>query len=375
MPSVEERYSTRLGATRYFVRVRDPRTGKFTSRTFATRPEADRLKRDIDNRGAAWALDEMAREAEENAEPTLDDWAKIHFSAMPNASPGTVARYRRIYAARWSPRLGTMQLSRITRVDVATALAEQTGSDKTVENAWGVLSHMLSRAARDGYIPRSPCADVTPGRRTAHEEVEHRFLTREEFWRVLDATPEHWRPLVMMLGGTGMRWGEAAALTVGDVDVAAATVRVSKAERPDPTDAGKRIIGPTKTKQSKRTITLPPEVVDALRPLLNRPRSARVFLPPRGGELRHRTFYVNIWREKCLAGAKLDDPQPRLHDLRHSHVAWLIAAGAPLPVIQRRLGHSTIATTNDVYGHLLPDVQRAAAEAASLVFQRPAELE
>ena len=44
----------------------------------------------------------------------------------------------------------------------------------------------------------------------------------------------------------------------------------------------------------------------------------------------------------------------RFHDLRHTHVAWLIAGGAPLPHIQARLGHESITTTIDTYGHLLP---------------------
>src|SRR5829696_10449866 len=44
----------------------------------------------------------------------------------------------------------------------------------------------------------------------------------------------------------------------------------------------------------------------------------------------------------------------RTHDLRHTHLAWLIAGGAPLPHIQARLGHQSITTTIDTYGHLLP---------------------
>lgn len=47
-------------------------------------------------------------------------------------------------------------------------------------------------------------------------------------------------------------------------------------------------------------------------------------------------------------------PRFRFHDLRHTHVAWLVAGGAPLPHIQARLGHESITTTIDTYGHLLP---------------------
>jgi hypothetical protein len=51
---------------------------------------------------------------------------------------------------------------------------------------------------------------------------------------------------------------------------------------------------------------------------------------------------------------KLGVPPFRFHDLRQTHVPWLIAGGAPLPHIQARLGHEAITTTIDTYGHLLP---------------------
>ena len=55
-----------------------------------------------------------------------------------------------------------------------------------------------------------------------------------------------------------------------------------------------------------------------------------------------------------------------MHDLRHSHASALIAAGIPLPVIQRRLGHESIQTTVDVYGHLAPEAYAGAASAIDL---------
>lgn len=374
MPSVQSRVLADK-TVRYFVRVRDPRPGRrlFTSRPFATKPEAEMFCRDVDNRGVERALDELDRLAGDESELTLDEWAETHFDSLTKPTADTVDRYRRIYRAHWSPALGSLRLSQITRVDVARALNQVGGKDKTVRNAWGVLTHMLKTATADGLIARSPTVGVQLGRRTEHEDLEHRYLTHDEWWQVLDACPEFWRPLLWMLGGTGMRWGEMAALNVGDIDAETMVVRITKAEKRDPLTS-QPIVGPTKSRKSRRTVTLPVEVVDAVRPLLARPKSARLFLPPNDGPLRHRTFYVDIWRKKCLAGAGLDDPQPRLHDLRHSHVAWLIAAGVPLPVIQQRLGHEKITTTIDTYGHLMPDVQRAAADAASMVLRRPPEL-
>jgi len=55
--------------------------------------------------------------------------------------------------------------------------------------------------------------------------------------------------------------------------------------------------------------------------------------------------------------------RPRVHDLRHTHASWLIHEGVPLPIIQRRLGHESIQTTVDTYGHIMPDAAAAAAGA------------
>jgi integrase len=368
MPGIETRKIT--GGVRYVVRVRDSVRGRYTSATFATEPEAERFVRDCDDRGVTWALEEYRRAKDEADELTLDQWAEVHFAALTEPSASTVARYRRIYRATWQPALGHLRLSRIGRVDVAKALNAVRGRDKTVLNAWGVLTHMLKLAAQDGLIARSPTIGVRPSRSTEHEDVEHRYLSEAEFWAVLQATPPYWRPLVTMLAGTGMRWGELAALNVGDVDLEQMVVRITKAEKADPDHPSRVVIGPTKSRKSRRTVTLPTEVAEAIAPLCDRPRTARLFLPPNGGPLRHRTFYRDIWLRKSVEGSGIDAPAPRLHDLRHSHVAWLIAAGIPLPVIQARLGHEKITTTIDTYGHLQPDIQRAAADAASMVLAR-----
>jgi integrase len=389
MPKIEERPLKRGGevvGTRYVVRVRrpDPQPGQgvFTSATFATKPEAIRFNKDIEEGDVAFALAEYERRGAEANELTLDEWAEKHFDALTKASPGTVARYRKMYAARWSPRLGRKRLSTITRTDVAAALNAQVGSDKTLKNAWAVLTHMLKLAAQDGLIPKSPTIGVGLPRRTEHERVEHRYLAMDEYQAVLDATPEFWRPLVAMLGASGMRWGEAVALTVGDLDLDTGAVRITKAEKRDDSVPGGLTIGPPKSRKARRTVILPREVLPMLEPLTRteegkpRRRDERLFTAPRGGNVRHRTFYRLVWANAITASG-IAEPRPRLHDLRHSHVAWLIAAGVSLPVIQARLGHEKITTTIDTYGHLLPDVMQAAADAASLVFRprQPRELE
>ena len=79
-----------------------------------------------------------------------------------------------------------------------------------------------------------------------------------------------------------------------------------------------------------------------------------VFTSRTGLPLHNGDFYTHVWRKLMTTVAAEGLAPFRFHDLRHTHVAWLIAGGAPLPHIQARLGHESITTTIDTYGHLLP---------------------
>lgn len=357
-------YVSKDGVTTWQVRFR--LGGIQTSLTFPTQHEADQFARDCEQRGTQWAWDNYQADEVAAAEMTLSEWAERHFKAMPHVSPATLENYKRDWERRWEPHLGHLKLSRITREHVTAALAKQEGSDKTIENAWGTLSGIFKMAVLDGHLGRSPTAGVKLGTNTSHETTEHRYLTADEFMQVLDDTAPRYQPLAWTLGGTGARWSEATALTVADVDLDAAIIRVNKAWKRDRA-AGRSYVGPPKTAKAKRTITLPNEVVNALDPLVDgRKRGELVFTNRNGDFVKHQPFYREHWVKRCTKN--LDEPRPRIHDLRHSHVAWLLASGVGLPVIQARLGHEKITTTIDTYGHLLPDLHVQAADAASRVF-------
>lgn len=329
------------------------------------------------DRAVAWWNSQLDRT---ETGPTTDAWFTRYLDASTGITEGTRITYRRTYDRVWSPAIGAKPVAAVAREDIAHVINDlserQQKSDKTVRNAYGVIASALKVAVADQVIPTTPCAKIRLPRRTEHTATEMRFLDYHDWDRLLATLPVHYRPLFTTLIGTGMRWGEAEALTVGDVDLEPTPVlRITKAAKWDASKAT-RTVGPTKTRRSRRTVTLPGPVIDAITPLLaGRPRSSRLFTAPRGGELRHRTVY-DEWK-KAIERAGLD-PQPRIHDLRHTHVAWLIAQGVPLPVIQARLGHESIQTTVDRYGHLLPDLQIAAASAAAAPMQgltpRPAAL-
>lgn len=237
---------------------------------------------------------------------------------------------------------------------------------KTIHNAHGLLHSVLAAAVANRLIKANPCEGT---KLTKGDAREMRFLTRAEAERLIAALPAHYRALVVVALGTGLRWAELAGLRVGRVDLVARTISV--VETLNELTDGSLVWGPPKTKHSKRTIRIPHEVVEALRPLLagKTPR-ALVFVTPRGAEMRPRNFR-RVWLA-ALDRAGLEPPRAkgvrrtegvRFHDVRHTHVSWLIAAGRHLTAISRRLGHASITITSDRYGHLLPDVDDGIVDA------------
>ncbi|MDR7278896.1 tyrosine-type recombinase/integrase [Catenuloplanes atrovinosus] len=221
---------------------------------------------------------------------------------------------------------------------------------KSVRNCHGVLHTILGAAVVARKMRSNPCSETRLPQAPHHEM---RFLSEPEIGRLLGAVPEHWRPLVVLLVSTGLRWGEAIALRPQDIDVLGGKLTVVRAMH-ELSSTGAIVFTEPKTERSRRTVTFPQRPVGEVLagPVATRARGELVFRSPRGSEVRTRNFRRGWIKWVSVAG--LDGL--RIHDLRHTHAALLISAGVPLTAIQRRLGHSSIAVTSDLYGHLLPVV-------------------
>lgn len=365
---------------RWQVRYRDT-ASRETSQRFDTEAEALKFCIDLDAYGVSRA-EELLYERLSTPEGdivTLDQWIEKYIRTRTKASAGTKAKYRTNWKRSFGEKIGGLPITKITADDVAEVVIwlseEEELSDKTVANFHGLLAGAMKVAHGRGMIPINPCLEISLPRRTEHETEEPRFLTEEEYEKVRAKFHKHFLPLLDTTAGTGIRWGEAAALEVRDVDFRQKRLKITKAVKWHP-NASERVVGPPKTKQSRRTIVLPDPVVAILAEAVqDKAPDDLLFTMPKGGPLWHRTFWSRYW-VAAVTSAGLTDPRPRWHDLRHSHASWLISRGVPLTVIQRRLGHSSIVVTSDLYGHLLPDVQVAEADAAAHVFlgQRAKEL-
>lgn len=410
MRAVEERQTAK--GPRFYVRFREGKSAKAkpTSITFTSRKKAETFAHELDILGWAEAVKRVeAREARRGL-PTLDEYAHDHIASLSNVTEGTRISYERIYERVWSPEFGHEILADITRPQISRAvlkLSESGRSDKTVANAHGVLAAIMNYAVLDGHIPASPCKGVKLPRKTSHESAEMVVLDYDQYDTLLAEIPEHYRPLVITLIGTGIRWGEAEALEGRDLVLGGKqpSLTVRRAIKWDVSKASRKP-GPTKTRAGNRTIELAPEVVDALKIAMNgRQASERVFLAPKGGGIRHRTFWSDVWRPalfragqcpthaepgckcgtahptRCQVHTAAPDPcgcdgtisRPmRIHDLRHTFASWLLASGVPIHVVQNLLGHESIKTTVDTYTHLMPEARRAAADAVGSIMGRRA---
>lgn len=351
-------YTAKDGAKTYRVRFRlGP---KQTTESFYKKADAVTFAKILDATGTTDALAWLSAKQDTHGGHalTFGQWHEHYVDQLTGVTSRTKDDYRAL-RRRYLADLDPLPLPLVTRAhvsDLVNRLDRDGRSPKTIKNVIHMLSSCMALAIDEGHATRNPCHRVRlPQRRLDAEAMT--FLSPAEFEHLLSHVPDHYKPLVLTLGGTGMRWSEATAIMGQHVNGNLLTVR----------QAWKRIpggweMGVPKTAKSRRTITLPQSVADALAPLAR--RDVLVFRTPQGHPVRHSNFYKRVWRPACAAAGF--DPAPGIHALRHSSVAWLIAAGVSLPVIQARLGHEKITTTIDTYGHLLPDLHVAAANAAEL---------
>jgi integrase len=213
----------------------------------------------------------------------------------------------------------------------------------------------LNQAVRDGRILASPAAGI---RLPKARRAEMRLLDPGQVQQLAEALPDRYRSFPIVAAYTGLRWGELAGLRTASIDTARRRLLVVSAlieasgEPPS--------LGAPKSVASERTITLPQVVVNELVRHLDRHPAIRgmVWTTDDGAFLRRGSF-GRIWRKAVEVTVRAPC---RFHDLRHTHAAWLIAAGEHPTVIQTRLGHSSIQVTIDRYGHLMDglDLETAA---------------
>jgi integrase len=354
------------------------------SETFASRAEALRFQADVIGSGERWP-DGWIRglgyspvpEAERIAGPALPIDQRsptllaeaIAYTASKHTKAGPEHRMkmRRDFERHLAGELGDTPIDEVTRAQIQEWLDDQAEryTFKTIKTRRASLSAVF-RVWVYEHGGSNP-VDGTRNDGTIESKVEPVFLAAWEVDAIVEqlaGDPHHGGVYVETLVGTGMRKGEALALRVGDLDLRAEhpAIRISKARKHG--HDGVHRIGTTKTRSSRRTVTIDPDLTALLRGFTEG-RAPAETLFDLGNEA---TWQRNNW-VPALRAAQLAN-NPRVHDLRHTHASWLLADGMPLFAVSKRLGHSDIQTTANIYGHLDRSTDIAAAASISRV-RRP----
>jgi integrase len=387
-------------------RVKWRQEGRVEGETFGPdhRNQAQRFKLDVEAAGNRWPHGWIrgAGYRTETVKPAITDRPFLAFAMQcvrdkTGIQPDTRQRYAN-QAKVLALELGT-QVANDLEVD-STVVTIQSLTDrhvarwinardaagsspKTIANWHGFLFDVMQRAVDEGLRPSNPCTRTGKGlpRRDAYRTDEEMvFLDVDEvrliataMWPGLPDPDQDGkivtigqlsdRTLVLTAAGTGARWGELTAFYPADFTLRTSRphVKVSRAWKKNATGEfakageGAYYLGPPKTRAGRRTIRVGTELAALLKATVTgRGPKDLVFTATRGGMVDQPHFYDYRWtRGIALAQKNGLTKSPRFHDLRHTYAAWLISAGVPLPEIQRRLGHESIQTTVDVYGHLL----------------------
>ena len=302
------------------------------------------------------------------------DPARIGGGGRTRLSPSTFEGYRLNLRRHVLPRLGARPLSSIRTEDIDLLISELEADGKapgTVRNVIVPLRKMLADAVRQSLLLANPAAraDLPPAQDFAGKEIPPADTDsiRRALLELAPLDPLRQEPDVFFVClfdvalGTGLRLGELRALAWRDVDRERRLIRVERAY-------SRQELRRPKTDSGVRSVPLFPSVEVALRELaaraVERGRYAPdelVFGSMRGTPLQPSNVRKRIW-DPALRRAELADKGYRFHDLRHTCVSRLVAAGADVKLVQAVAGHANPLITLKRYSHLLDARVTEAAE-------------
>lgn len=236
-------------------------------------------------------------------------------------------------------------------------VAPEVAGRATAARAYATLRAVLTVAVRDGLLSANPCQ--IPGAANAQHR-ERGTASPAEVAQLAAHMPARYAAAVWLAAWSGLRYGELFALAREHVDVEARTVRVERALVNVP---GQPVaFGQPKTRKSVRTVRIPATVAQLIAAHLAEyvpdAPGALVFALPDGRPVAN--VRVSAWFRKARAVIGRDDLT--WHDLRHTGAMFAYRAGASVPAVQARLGHTTMRAAM-IYAHAADDSDAVLADA------------
>ena len=354
------------GRTSYDVRLRAPDGHQYT-KSFRTRKEAEAY---INQERAAQIQGTWVDPAA--GKVRLDAYSSTWLAQRPALRPRTVELYEYLLRRFVLPELGPKSLDKITPMMIrawhARLRTEHGVSATTGAKAYRLLRSMLTTAVDDEFIGRNPCILRGAG---VERSAERPVISIAEVAALSDVIDPRYRALVLLATWAGLRFGEAAALRRGDIDLASSTVRIER--QLQELKSGELQVGPPKTDAGRRVVSLPPHVLPELerhlKAFVRAEESSLVFTSPDAGLMRRSNFNRRVWQPACKAMGLRDF---HFHDLRHTGNTFAASTGASTKELMARMGHSSPRAAL-IYQHATRDRDRALADALSKLAEDPAQ--
>jgi integrase len=290
-------------------------------------------------------------------------------------NPTTLDRYKLVAEKQLKPYIGPVRLDKLTGFHVMqlyAALEKAGESVRAQQMAGTVLFGALKYAVKMKLLLHNPCEDATRPKAAKREMQIYDGDQVQEFLRV--ASEDRLYALYVLAIDSGCRQGELFGLQWPDIDFEAGSIQI---QRTLEELRGVFRLKPPKTQAGRRRIELSPFALDAL--LEHRKRmfaegrdvkTGQVFVDENGGFLRKSNTTRRSFRSIMK---RADLPRIRFHDLRHTSASLLLMAGENIKVVSERLGHEDIEITLKTYSHVLPTMQKAAAEKMNRIFTNKRE--
>jgi integrase len=238
-----------------------------------------------------------------------------------------------------------------------------------VRQAFILLRAALATATSDRLIEVNPCAGITGAGQA--KLGERPILSAAEVRKLAEVIYPRYRALVLLAAFSGLRFGELAALRRADLDLSSGRASVSVARRVYKLGGELNFDSP-KSRAGTRVVSLPDviaiELNNHLRQYSDDAVDSLVFTTGTGGVLTP----ANLTSAWARARRKIDRPDIRFHDLRHTGQTLAALAGATQAELMQRLGHSTAAAALG-YMHATQDHSRAVAQALNQHLANPVQ--
>ncbi len=331
--------------------------GRLASETFDNKREAEARVTEVESaQDRGYAVDPAGGRI------TVDELAEKWLASDPGKRGSTVGRDRSALRAHISPAIGSRQLCTIRQNDVQQLVngwAEKL-APRTVDRTYGTLRAAFAYAVAAELIGRSPCHDVNLPKAV---KPVRRVVDPDDVAKLANAMDGRYAPMVWIGALLGLRWGEVAALRIGDLDLLARTLTVTETVTRD--EHGRPNLGPPKSEAGNRTMSLPQALVGILAEhlaymcLTAADADSFVFPAPGGTVWSYANYRRRMWQP---AASKAGLAGVGFHDLRRTATTQLVLANVDMKTAGTRLGHSDPRLTLAVYAQATSEADRAAAD-------------